>query len=67
MVSGYLKAPGSGAAALPLKITVTEAEFEDTFADLVLSRPAAATKPKETGAAYLSVGAAATLVAISLF
>lgn len=66
MVTGHLQTINANAAQ-KLWVIVTEAEFVDTLEEQIPSRPAAATKPKETGAAYLSVGAAATLVALSLF
>jgi hypothetical protein len=66
MVTGHLQTKDSGTAQ-KLWVIVTEAEWVQTLEEQLPSRPAAATKPKETGAAYLSVGAAATLVALSLF
>lgn len=47
-------------------VIVTEGEWAKTLEESIPKRPVATTAPKASGAAYLTVGATAALVALSL-
>lgn len=64
-VTGHLKKINASAAA-KMYVVVTEGEWAKTLEESIPSRPVATTAPKDSGAAYLSLGATAALVALSL-
>ena len=65
-VTGHLLKTDAGTAQ-KLIVVVTEGTWASTLEEQIPKRPAASTAPNASGAAYLTVGALSSLVALSLF
>jgi hypothetical protein len=65
-VTGHLKKLDA-TAATNLIVVVTEGTWAKTLEETIPSRPVASTAPNASGAAYLTAGLGASLVALSLF